>query len=694
MIVNNNVNAVESGNVEHGGEFKIRNSAKAFSILSSGLYANKIRAIIRELSCNAIDSHKAAGNIDKEFDVHMPNRMEPHFAIRDYGIGLTHDEVTNLYTTYFESTKTGSNDYIGALGLGSKSPFSYTDNFTVTAIKNGEKNIYTAYISEQGLPTIARMSNEQTDEPAGVEVSFAVKEHDIYKFYEEATYVYATFEKHPNVIGSNYRKAYLGNVDEVMDGVTICSNNSLFSGAVAVMGNVMYPIAIPNQGEVLGDMANLLTVPVMIRFDIGELDIQASREGLSYIPQTINAIKARLVGINSELEKFVTEKLNGIPNEWEKHTYAQEQYRSAVFRSAMRAYFERNPSPFVETENGFRIRTSYPIPTKEAADKFNVQIRGWEKNYRGKCVKLYTNYNGDINIELKLNTTFIEDDINRGAQTRVMDYVRAKTEVRQEVYLLSAVDSDKPADFDGFLAYIHNPIKVLVASDLEKRVVTRKAGVKTSGINEVVQDGRHWRLDRLDDDEFDDEETYYYITTDRSNIKTTRFCDSNITDYMRRISHMGIDVSDINLYTVNSTAYKKIAKKVNWVNFEDYIEPMVKEFVNGEDVALVCALNTSRILDIVDEGVIKFINQGSPLCELHELYKKHEDKISAINQSSISYIADKFAVDISNLRNEIAKHAKIITDIDDMYPLAYHMRHFADNLVAEYINLVDKVAKV
>ena len=124
-------------NVGEVGEFRIRNSAKAFNILSSGLYANKIKAVIRELSCNAVDSHIAAGKTDTPFDIHLPNSLEPWFSIRDYGIGLNHDQVTNLYTTYFESTKTDSNEFIGALGLGSKSPFSYTENFTVTAIKDG-----------------------------------------------------------------------------------------------------------------------------------------------------------------------------------------------------------------------------------------------------------------------------------------------------------------------------------------------------------------------------------------------------------------------------------------------------------------------------------------------------------------------------------------------------------------------------
>ena len=68
-------------NVGEIGEFRIRNSAKAFNILSSGLYANKIRAIIRELSCNAVDSHVAAGKANTPFDVHLPNALEPHLPI-------------------------------------------------------------------------------------------------------------------------------------------------------------------------------------------------------------------------------------------------------------------------------------------------------------------------------------------------------------------------------------------------------------------------------------------------------------------------------------------------------------------------------------------------------------------------------------------------------------------------------------
>ena len=102
MIIKNKAeNEAVLSNVGSVGEFRIRNSAKAFGILSSGLYANKIRAIVREYSCNAYDSHVEAGRAHLPFDVHLPNAMSPWFAVRDYGVGLDAKQVSDIFTTYF-----------------------------------------------------------------------------------------------------------------------------------------------------------------------------------------------------------------------------------------------------------------------------------------------------------------------------------------------------------------------------------------------------------------------------------------------------------------------------------------------------------------------------------------------------------------------------------------------------------------
>lgn len=111
-------NPVEMSGVCSTKQFTIQATAKSFQILSDGLYSNKIRAIIRELSTNAYDSHVAAGKAQVPFTVNIPNVLAPWFSVRDYGVGLSHDEVLSIYTSYFTSTKSDSDDFVGALGLG------------------------------------------------------------------------------------------------------------------------------------------------------------------------------------------------------------------------------------------------------------------------------------------------------------------------------------------------------------------------------------------------------------------------------------------------------------------------------------------------------------------------------------------------------------------------------------------------
>ena len=144
-------------NIDNAESFKIKASAKAFRILSDNLYSDKITAIIRELSCNAADSHIVANKKDLPLDIHLPNKFEPYFSVRDYGTGMSEETIMSLYTSYFDSDKVDSNDITGALGLGSKSPFAYTDSFNVESVFNKKRKLYSAYINDQGFPCIQKM---------------------------------------------------------------------------------------------------------------------------------------------------------------------------------------------------------------------------------------------------------------------------------------------------------------------------------------------------------------------------------------------------------------------------------------------------------------------------------------------------------------------------------------------------------
>lgn len=164
--------------------FSIKQSNVAFEILSSKLYSEPIKAVIRELLSNAYESHVAAKNEETPIEVTLPNSDVNQFIVRDFGTGLCEEDVVSLYTTFFESTKNGDNTYTGGFGLGSKAPFTYVDNFTITSYFNGTAYFFVAS-KKEGYPVLYNVNKRPTDEKNGLKVSIPVLEKDIYYFRKD-----------------------------------------------------------------------------------------------------------------------------------------------------------------------------------------------------------------------------------------------------------------------------------------------------------------------------------------------------------------------------------------------------------------------------------------------------------------------------------------------------------------------------
>ena len=184
MKTTENETSITSSNmVGEQTEFKIKTTATAFKILSDGLYSNKIGSMIRELLCNAYDAHKAAGTLDTPITVELPTILEPNFRIRDYGTGLSEEDMKRIYTTYFESTKSNDNEFIGGFGLGSKTPLCYNnEQFFVRSYFNGKTFLYNISIGESGAPVLTKWDESDTDEHNGLEIEVAVRKEDMEAF--------------------------------------------------------------------------------------------------------------------------------------------------------------------------------------------------------------------------------------------------------------------------------------------------------------------------------------------------------------------------------------------------------------------------------------------------------------------------------------------------------------------------------
>lgn len=293
MKINAQEQSIEASGLGQTSNFGIKNSAAAFQLLSSGLYTNKIRAVLREIGCNAVDAHALNGQQATPIEVKLPNRLDNQFYIRDFGPGLSHDQIMHLYSTYFDSTKQASDDFIGGFGVGSKSPFAYTDSFTVVSRQNGMERVYAAFVNDEGMPTIATMSEATpTTEANGLMVGFPVRPEDFYTFESEAEEVYSAFKVKPNVLGVVMQWSDLA-AKPVVEGVAVLPGGNRRGELQLNMGGVRYPLnafaeKLRQTSVELTPMAQwLYQQNVEVDVPIGAVSVAASREALQYDKKTM-----------------------------------------------------------------------------------------------------------------------------------------------------------------------------------------------------------------------------------------------------------------------------------------------------------------------------------------------------------------------------------------------------------------------
>lgn len=340
MKITMNSSVVESHGIAHEQTFMIKASGTAFQILSSGLYADKIGAVLRELGCNAADAHIANASSTKPFEVKLPTALDPGFYVKDWGPGLSKEEVIELYTTYFSSSKSDSNDFTGAFGLGSKSPFSYTDQFTLTSVHGGTARHYIAYLGDEGFPRISEVGEEpaQPDWPHGLRVSFPVNQQDVGEFTKAAKRIFRWFRQAPRIRGMELTpeppllagerfRLYRAHRSAAYE------DAALSPGLYVLMGNVCYPVDVEQalmqkssgdgaQADLIERFKALHTAALVLTVDIGTVSVAASREQLQYTEATRAALYAACVEAAQEMflpaAQAMTEKtFSAVTEAWE-----------------------------------------------------------------------------------------------------------------------------------------------------------------------------------------------------------------------------------------------------------------------------------------------------------------------------------------------------------------------------------------
>lgn len=281
-------------------EMGVSDSAALMHIFSTTLYTYPMLATVREIICNGWDGHITSGRTDTPLQITVSDEQ---IVIRDFGPGIPHAKIGPIYGVFGNSTKREDGAVTGGFGLGSKAPFSYTDNFEVVSNHEGLKSVYRVSKSSMergGKPSIDTMVQVPTDE-TGIRVTIPLKSrYDAERFMAHIVEVLVLGEIRAVINGGEETQVLP--LSESPSGYIISSFKGTLSQKINLRyGNVVYPIPrMDEYGEMwdqisknMDQLWNEARITFMAVPD--SISIAPSREALIFMDSTVEAIRLLLM---------------------------------------------------------------------------------------------------------------------------------------------------------------------------------------------------------------------------------------------------------------------------------------------------------------------------------------------------------------------------------------------------------------
>lgn len=282
----------------------------------TNLYSDPELAVIREYSTNAFDAHVEA--LEKRpIEVTLPTNLSPFFKVRDYGFGLNAQDIRDIYSQYGTSTKRSSNDVVGMLGLGCKSGLTYTDQFTVTGVKDGIATHVSITRDMDGGGSMVIVDEYKTNDPSGVEIVIPAKQHN--RFAEKASAFFRFWQDGTVLVD--------GQAPKRVEGINLTDDLLLTRDVdrnMIVMGNVAYPMddntTSDQWDEDAGRYINGYSLVAYV--NIGDVNFTPSREALHMTKKT----KATIADIKQRATAAKKDAVTKSVNEAKTHYEALELF--------------------------------------------------------------------------------------------------------------------------------------------------------------------------------------------------------------------------------------------------------------------------------------------------------------------------------------------------------------------------------
>jgi len=266
-----------------------------FDILRNKMYSNKVAAVAREITSNARDANRENKKTDTPIIVQIvePNVIisstDMQIVFKDFGTGITPDRMANIFLNYGASTKRNTNKQTGGFGLGAKTPFAYTDTFTVITVYKGDKgnmkDTYTASITDRkgvGSGEMILFSSEATKDETGTSIVVPIRESDRYEFEKEVYRATAFWKVKPTFKGFKTDE-WKFKVIQKGEGYSVIEDkdNRFANRYLLAIDGIPYEI---DRGilNLSGDFLYGTKLVLVFHYNNGDLTISANREAVQY----------------------------------------------------------------------------------------------------------------------------------------------------------------------------------------------------------------------------------------------------------------------------------------------------------------------------------------------------------------------------------------------------------------------------
>ena len=613
-------------------EFKTGDTAFIVDMFADKVYSHKERAVIREMACNAHDSHIMAGTEDVPFDVHIPTRLEPYFSLRDYGTGLSDEEVRDHYAGIGISTKRDNQNVIGCYGIGTLSPYSLADSFTVKSYKNGVCRTYSCYRNDQRVPVVSLLTECETDEPNGIEVNVSV-EGRVYEFGAEAVYVFKFWEGTLPNINDKYivekcedaRKGYAFEGDDY-------GLKNTWGDVFAVMGNIAY--TIPRD-------LDEFRCEGYLKFELGELSFDTGRENLAMDTKTKEALKAKFAAVKEALTADAIAQIEALPTAWDQAVLANELNKGDL---------------------GRKIKADLQEYAPDGTTEEMTYFSGYARSHGG--------IDKGLTQKIPIGSHVVYYASKPRFQSRIKQHLKDQFHQTTLVLLTTQqiAETGVPADLINDL------------EDLPKVYSSRSSGSGTVDKCKVytIRDGydsyqnrKNWTEAEVD---LKDGEERVYVEINRFEVVGQKWFTNNTSQIRSSIDDLKAHIGDVKVYGIKSVLLKsKGFKNGNWISLDEYLKrettkvapKKIQKFTEDSSMAkLFCSL-----ADMVDD---------ERFAEFKTLYDSQDEY--------------SFCKTLSNLEIEVEESYeaddvyKDIIDSHDIFGII-DTRHASNNLskIAKYI---------